>query len=127
MYTRNLNEITDRLGAVDALVAGLPGGDLVLDGEALASTTTARRAGSRTRWATSAPMPSAGRGRGLAAYFFDVLHAGGEPVVDEPLAVRRDLLASVVPASARCRRSSPPTPTRPRRSSIAPSPRATRA
>ena len=33
LYTRNLNEITDRLGAVTALVADLPGGDLVLDGE----------------------------------------------------------------------------------------------
>ena len=35
LYTRNLNEITDRLGAVAALVADLPGGDLVLDGEVL--------------------------------------------------------------------------------------------
>jgi DNA ligase-1 len=43
----------------------------------------------------------AGRGHALTAYFFDVLHAGGEPIVDEPLAVRREILATVVPASAR--------------------------
>ena len=30
-----------------------------------------------------------------------MLHAGGAPVVDEPLAARRELLASIVPASAR--------------------------
>ncbi len=42
-----------------------------------------------------------GRGGGLAAYFFDVLHAGGVPIVDEPLSVRRNVLASVVPATSR--------------------------
>ena len=30
-----------------------------------------------------------------------MLHAGGAPVVDEPLSVRRELLATIVPASAR--------------------------
>src|SRR5262249_30808191 len=35
IFTRNLNDITGRLGAVAALVRDLPGDDLVLDGEAL--------------------------------------------------------------------------------------------
>ncbi len=35
LYTRNLNDITERLGGVAELVAELPGGDLVLDGEVL--------------------------------------------------------------------------------------------
>jgi DNA ligase-1 len=101
IFTRNLNEITDRLGAVAALVAGLPGGDLVLDGEALGVTEDGLpRRFQDTMGDFGADAPT-GRGHGLTAYFFDVLHAGGAPVVDEPLAVRRELLASVVPAGAR--------------------------
>ncbi len=101
LYTRNLNEITDRLGAVTALVADLPGGDLVLDGEALGvDEDGAPRRFQDTMGDFGADGPT-GRGRGLSAYFFDVLHAGGAPVVDEPLAVRRELLATLVPPSAR--------------------------
>ncbi len=101
IFTRNLNEITDRLGAVAGLVAGLPGGDLVLDGEALGvSEDGLPRRFQDTMGDFGADAPT-GRGHGLTAYFFDVLHAGGAPVVDEPLAVRRELLASVVPAGAR--------------------------
>jgi DNA ligase-1 len=101
VFTRNLNEITDRLGAVAALVAGLPGGDLVLDGEALGvDDEGVPRRFQDTMGDFGADAPT-GRGHGLSAYFFDVLHAGGAPVVDEPLAVRRELLASVVPAANR--------------------------
>ena len=35
VYTRNLNDVTDRLSGVVGLVQSLPGGDLVLDGEVL--------------------------------------------------------------------------------------------
>ena len=40
LFTRNLNEITDRLPGVVSLVAGLPAGDLVLDGEVAGLTET---------------------------------------------------------------------------------------
>jgi DNA ligase-1 len=101
LYTRNLNEITDRLGAVTALVADLPGGDLVLDGEVMGvDDAGAPRRFQDTMGDFGAEAPS-GRGHGLSAYFFDVLHVGGAPVVDEPLVVRRELLATLVPAAAR--------------------------
>jgi DNA ligase 1 len=101
IFTRNLNEITGRLGSVAALVAGLPGGDLVLDGEALGvDDEGAPRRFQDTMGDFGADAPT-GRGHGLSAYFFDVLHAGGAPVVDEPLSVRRELLATIVPAAAR--------------------------
>jgi DNA ligase-1 len=100
LYTRNLNEVTDRLGSVVALVEGLPGGDLVLDGEVLGVDD----AGSPRRFQDTmgdfAAEAVLGRGSGLQAFFFDVLHVGGEPVVDEPLSVRRELLTTVVPAPA---------------------------
>ena len=128
LFTRNLNEITDRLGSVADVVAGLPGGDLVLDGEALGVDDEGLpRRFQDTMGDFGADAPT-GRGHGLSAYFFDVLHAGGRPVVDEPLAVRTRASSprSCRPAPA-CRRSSPPTPTRRRRSSTAPSAPATRA
>ena len=78
LYTRNLNDITNRLGGVAALVAGLPGGDLVLDGEVLGvddEGTPRRFQDTMGDFGADAPTR---RGAGLSAYFFDVLHAGGE-------------------------------------------------
>jgi DNA ligase 1 len=73
----------------------------VLDGEALGvDDEGAPRRFQDTMGDFGAEGPS-GRGNALGAYFFDVLHAGGAPVVDEPLTVRRELLASVVPAGSR--------------------------
>jgi DNA ligase-1 len=97
VYTRNLNDVTDRLGTIAGFVAGLPGGDLVLDGEALGvddEGTPRRFQDSMSDFGADAPT---GRGFGLSAYFFDVLHAGGAAVVDEPLVVRKAVLATVVP------------------------------
>jgi DNA ligase-1 len=101
IYTRNLNEITDRLGSGAAVVAGLPGGDLVLDGEVLGVDDEGAPRRFQDTMGDFGADAVAGRGHGLAAYFFDVLHTGGAPVVDEPLRVRRELLASVVPATSR--------------------------
>src|SRR5690606_22809408 len=103
LFTRNLNEVTDRLGGVVELVRSLPGGDLVLDGEVLGVDD----AGSPRRFqdtmgdfGADAAVDGAGRGSGLRAFFFDALHAG-DPLVDEPLAVRRQVLEAVVPATHR--------------------------
>jgi DNA ligase-1 len=110
LFTRNLNEITDRLPGVVALVAGLPGGDLVLDGEVagltegLGGAQDLRLGGPRRFQDTMgdfSAQAAAGRGGGLAAYFFDVLHAGGTSLVDEPLSARRDVLAALVPSPYR--------------------------
>jgi DNA ligase 1 len=101
LYTRNLNDITDRLGGVAAMVAGLPGGDLVLDGEVLGvddEGTPRRFQDMMGDFGADAPTR---RGAGLSAYFFDVLHAGGVATVDEPLSVRREVLATIVPATSR--------------------------
>jgi DNA ligase-1 len=100
LFTRNLNEVTARLPAVAALVGELPGGDLVLDGEVLGvDDAGVPRRFQDTMGDFSADAP-AQRGSALSAYFFDVLHAGGTPIVDEPLAVRREVLTTVVPSAA---------------------------
>src|SRR5690606_10020196 len=91
LFTRNLNDVTDRLGGVVEVVRALPGGDLVLDGEVLGLTDDG---------VPSAATWGAARGDSLRAFFFDVLHAG-QPLIDEPLSVRREVLAATVPAGSR--------------------------
>jgi DNA ligase-1 len=103
LYTRNLNDVTDRLGGVVEVVRALPGGDLVLDGEVLGvdDTGTPRRfQDTMGDFGADATSIGAGRGHGLQAFFFDVLHAGTS-VVDEPLATRREILAATVPEHSR--------------------------
>lgn len=106
LYTRNLNDVTARLGGVVDVVRALPGGDLVLDGEVLGvDDEGAPRRFQDTMGDFGADAPTAtaagsGRGHGLQAFFFDVLHAGAS-VVDEPLAIRREILTATVPDQSR--------------------------
>lgn len=100
LYTRNLNDVTDRLGGVVEVVRSLPGGDLVLDGEVLGLDADGAPRRFQDTMGDFGAEAAVERGGGLRAFFFDVLHAG-EPLVDEPLAVRRDVLAATVPAVSR--------------------------
>jgi len=101
LFTRNLNEVTDRLGGVVEVVRSLPGGDLVLDGEVLGvDESGAPRRFQDTIGDFGADGGVEARGSGLQAFFFDVLHAGS-PVIDEPLSVRREILATIVPVASR--------------------------
>jgi DNA ligase-1 len=105
LYTRNLNDVTNRLGGVVELVKSLPGGDLVLDGEVLGvddAGTPRRFQDTMGDFGADAnpTTPGAGRGIGLQAFFFDVLHAG-ESLVDHPLSARREILEATVPTHSR--------------------------
>jgi DNA ligase-1 len=101
LFTRNLNDVTDRLGGVADVVRALPGGDLVLDGEVLGlDADGAPRRFQDTMGDFGAQSGAEGRADGLRAFFFDILHAG-DPVIDEPLAIRRRILEAVVPATSR--------------------------
>lgn len=93
VWTRNLNEITPRIPAVVEIVRGLPGGDLVLDGEVLgwaddeqpqAFQDTMSSFGASTRASS-----------GLRPNFFDLLHLDGEDLVDTPLEQRRASLERI--------------------------------
>ena len=99
LFTRNLNDVTGRLEGVVRTVLDLPGGDLVLDGEVLGlDADGAPRRFQDTMGDFGAD--DSGRGRGLRAFFFDVLHAGGS-LVDEPLSTRREILVATVPETSR--------------------------
>ena len=92
LFTRNLNDVTDRLPDVVETVRAMPGGDLVLDGEAMGLTED----GSPRMF-----QDTMRRSTRLQAFFFDVLYADGEPVHDEPLSRRSEILTDVVPEGSR--------------------------
>ncbi|MEV7418338.1 ATP-dependent DNA ligase [Streptomyces sp. NPDC089919] len=107
VYTRSLDEITERLPEVAELARRLPGDRFVLDGELVAAGPAGRpapfqevagRVGSR--------VDVAGARAALAVHpvFFDLLAVGGEALLDRPLAERRARLEELVGAEARIRR-----------------------
>jgi DNA ligase-1 len=101
LFTRNLNDVTERLPGVVDFVRSLPGGDLVLDGEVLGVLDDGAPRRFQDTMGDFGADGLAGRGATLRAFVFDVLYADGRPRHDEPLAARRELLAQVVPEGFR--------------------------
>ncbi|MEZ5373605.1 MAG: ATP-dependent DNA ligase [Microthrixaceae bacterium] len=90
VFTRNLNDITERLPGIVAVVADLPGGALVLDGEALVTDPDGRPVAFQdTAGRVSADEP---RPESVRPYFFDALHADGVDLIDAPLSARLEVL-----------------------------------
>jgi hypothetical protein len=92
VYDEQLNDVTELVPVVVRQVASLPRDDLVLDGW----VDIDRRPASESSAVASWSRRSGARRDPGRAVFFDVLFDGA-PVVDEPLASRRRLLASIVP------------------------------
>ncbi|MEU2183819.1 ATP-dependent DNA ligase [Streptomyces thermolilacinus] len=108
IYTRSLDEITDRLPEVVAVARDIVGDTLVLDGEVIALDAagrpvafqeTASRVGSRVDVATAAAA------RPVSPVFFDVLAADGAVLLDLPGRERHAELARLVPEPMRVRRT----------------------
>ncbi|MEI2775730.1 MAG: ATP-dependent DNA ligase [Tetrasphaera sp.] len=104
LFTRSLEEITERLPEVVELVAGLPVARAVLDGETVALRADGRPqpfqvTGSRT---ASSIDPAQLRAKTpLTTSFFDLLHLDGQDLLDLPLQRRIEQLDEVVPEPAR--------------------------
>ena len=106
VYTRNLNDVTDRVPeVVEAMHAlGLVTRGVILDGEVIALAEGGRprefqdtmsRFGRKLDHETlRATLP-------LTPFFFDMLHDGGDDVIDEPLTARLARLDTLVPAQMR--------------------------
>ncbi|HEV7172405.1 ATP-dependent DNA ligase [Pedococcus sp.] len=100
LFTRSLDDITDRLPEVVEAVLTLPSRRLVLDGEAIALDGAGRpRPFQET---ASRTMSSVGVDRlrsevPVTPYFFDVLHLDGEDLLDVPAEERFARLADLVP------------------------------
>ncbi|MDQ0797757.1 ATP-dependent DNA ligase [Streptomyces sp. B1I3] len=107
VYTRTLDDITDRLPELATAAVGFPADSFVLDGEVLALADdgrprpfqeTAARVGSRRDVATvAAAVP-------VSPVFFDVLSVDGRELLDLPFAERHAELAALVPEAMRVRR-----------------------
>lgn len=107
VYTRTLDDITDRLPEVTDAVREFDGERFILDGEVIALGEDGRprafqdvagRVGSRVDVARAAEaLP-------LSPVFFDVLYADGRDLLDLPFARRHEQLAGLVPEPMRVRR-----------------------
>ena len=83
LYSRNELSLNDRYAPLAAALDADPGGDFVIDGEAVAFV------GGRDRF-------GGGEGGQLFYYVFDVLFAGGRDVRSLPLEERREVLEGVL-------------------------------
>jgi ATP-dependent DNA ligase I len=100
VFTRSLDDITDRVPELVEIARALPVRSVVLDGEVLALRADGRphpfqvsasRFGSRLdveRLRTTLP---------LTPFVFDILHLDGEDLVDRPESARHAILAATVP------------------------------
>ena len=100
LFTRTLDEITDRLPGVVAELSQLPARDAVLDGELVALRDDGRPypfqvTASRTSRRTGEPAA------GLSTYLFDIVHLDGQDLIDHPGQERFEALARVVPERLR--------------------------
>jgi DNA ligase-1 len=105
VWTRSLREITDGVPEIVRQVQALPCRTAVLDGETLALDDDGRPRSfqdSMSRFGSDSPDGSAPAGTEppaavvLSPFFFDLLHLDGRDLLDEPLAVRLDMLADLL-------------------------------
>ena len=96
VFTRSLDDVTERLPGVVRAAGEIDATSVILDGEALALGTDGRpRPFQETAaaGASHAPVPEGE----LTPRFFDVLFLDGEPLIDRPLTERAELLAARAP------------------------------
>ncbi|MFG2308042.1 ATP-dependent DNA ligase [Streptomyces sp. NPDC048566] len=106
VYTRTLDDITDRLPELTAAARKLPGERFILDGEVIALDgqgrprsfqETAGRVGSRV------DVAAAARTVPVSPVFFDALSVDGRELLDLPFTERHAALARLVPEPMRVR------------------------
>jgi len=99
VFTRTLDEITDRLPEVVATVRALPLRQAVLDGEVIALRPDGRPQPFQVTSARTArhDVDAARAATPLTTILFDALHVDGTDLVDADGAQRRAALAQVVP------------------------------
>jgi DNA ligase-1 len=108
VFTRSLDEVTDRIPEVVAAALRLPIDELVLDGEAIALRADGRPHPFQVTASRFASRRDADGRRGsvpLTPLFFDILHAGGDDLIDRPASDRFDALAAAVPEAMRVPRT----------------------
>ncbi len=104
VFTRTLDDVTERVPELVEAVLALPGSSLVLDGEVIALAADGRPlpfqvTGSRV--GRRLDVAAARERVPLSAFFFDALHVDGDDLVAERGDVRWAALEAAVPAALR--------------------------
>jgi len=105
VFTRSLDDVTARVPEIVEAARGLPGGDLVLDGEAIALRPDGRPRPFQETGARVARRQGSGKSSKeqvpLSLFVFDVLHADGDDLLDRTGADRSAVLVDLVPEPLR--------------------------
>jgi DNA ligase 1 len=108
VFTRSLDEVTDRVPEVVEAALQLPVRAAVLDGEAIALRENGRPHAfqvTASRFASRRDVDAQRQSVPLTALFFDVLHADGDDLIDRPTSERFAVLATAVPEPMRVPRT----------------------
>jgi DNA ligase-1 len=96
LFTRNLNDVTDRLGGVVDVVRSLScSSSVVLDGEVIGLGDDDERPEAFQDTMSRFGRQAGDAASGLVVRFFDVLHVDGRDLIDEPLSTRLAVLSDV--------------------------------
>jgi DNA ligase 1 len=98
VFTRNLNDVTDRLPEVVALAQSFVPRALVLDGETIGLADDERPHTFQDTMSRFGRDDANSHQMVMSGFFFDVLHVDGEDVIDRPLRERAALLDEIVGA-----------------------------
>ena len=102
LFTRTLDEVTDRMPEITEALTRLDVETVVLDGEVIALGEGGRPQPFQVTGARTASTADVERLREqvpLTPFFFDVLHLDGADLLDEPAATRWGRLAATVPSA----------------------------
>jgi DNA ligase-1 len=95
IYTRNLNDITDRTPEVVEIARSFPADRFVLDGEVIGWFEDDAPHAFQDTMSRVGREDVADHAMSLDPHFFDILHLDGRDLIDEPLSARADALAAV--------------------------------
>jgi ATP-dependent DNA ligase I len=100
VFTRTLDDITDRVPELAADALRLTAQTAIADGEAVALRPDGRPQPFQVTSARTASQPGAGgESARLTLFLFDLLHADGTDIIDAPASDRFARLAAVAPAA----------------------------
>ena len=100
LYTRSLDDVTDRLPEIVEAVAALPVSRLVLDGEVVGLGSDGRPLPFQviaSRTGSSIDVAAGREKTPLSLFVFDLLHVDGRDLLDEPLSVRAAVMREALP------------------------------
>jgi DNA ligase-1 len=104
VYTRSLDDVTERLPEVVEATLALPVTDLIADAEAIALRPDGRPHRfqvTASRFGRTVDVAKARESQPLSVFVFDVLHLDGDDLLDQPTSERVATLDSIVPKANR--------------------------